>query len=225
VNSIFFVTMLTLLLTFGRSPAFFQEQPLLWFAGPMHSNEVKAETGDTWLALCHTSKGYELVSTKITVRDNPKKDGLFDTEVTLDCSCPSLFLVYGVPELKPGPINTIFDGSKYIEPSQSIILQLAKDQESTYTLSASGSKNGEEVKNYQLKLRSNKRTQLILNRASIYEHIYLLWAGDLDGDGKLDLLLDLHDHYNVSEPTLFLSSKAEKGKLVKRFTSYRTNSE
>ncbi len=42
----------------------------------------------------------------------------------------------------------------------------------------------------------------------------LLWAGDLDGDDRLDLLLSPNYHYNVSTLTLFLSSQAPKDKLV-----------
>jgi len=36
--------------------------------------------------------------------------------------------------------------------------------------------------------------------------VTLLFAGDLDRDGRLDLILDISEHYNVSRPTLFLSS-------------------
>ena len=36
----------------------------------------------------------------------------------------------------------------------------------------------------------------------------LLFAGDIDRDGKLDLIVDTSDHYNKSRPTLFLSSPA-----------------
>jgi len=43
----------------------------------------------------------------------------------------------------------------------------------------------------------------------------LLWVGDLDGDERVDLLLDTSDHYNVDEVTLFLSSRRSKGDLVK----------
>lgn len=39
----------------------------------------------------------------------------------------------------------------------------------------------------------------------------LLYAGDLDRDGKLDLIFDTSDHYNLSRPTLFLSSGALDG--------------
>jgi hypothetical protein len=222
MNSLLFTSMLVMILSFAQGLSSFQEEPLLWFAGVMHSGEVQAETDDTWLAFCHTPDGYELISTKITVHKNPKKDDIYDTHVTLDtCPFPSLFLIYGVPELTPGSINTVFNGRTYLEPFQSMILELAPGQESTYSLSASGTNKGEETRDYQIRLSCNQKSQLILNRASLSEHIYILWAGDLDRDGRLDLLLDVHDHYNVSEPTLFLSSKAKKDEMVKRFISYR----
>lgn len=42
----------------------------------------------------------------------------------------------------------------------------------------------------------------------------LLFAGDLDRDGKLDLIFDITDHYNVRRPTLFLSTLAAPGELL-----------
>ena len=54
-------------------------------------------------------------------------------------------------------------------------------------------------------------SQLILG-AEAWPH--LRWAGDVDRDGRLDLLIDMTDHYNVSAPTLFLSSQAKQGELV-----------
>ena len=54
------------------------------------------------------------------------------------------------------------------------------------------------------------------------QHCELIWAGDLDGDGKLDLYIDLSDHYNVMGKTLFLSSKRQPGKLVERIAQFLT---
>ncbi len=45
-------------------------------------------------------------------------------------------------------------------------------------------------------------------------YITVLWIGDLDGDGKPDLIIDMSDHYNVSRKVLLLSSQAKKGDLV-----------
>ena len=43
----------------------------------------------------------------------------------------------------------------------------------------------------------------------------LIFAGDLNRDGRLDLIFDTTDHYNLSRPTLFLSSAAGKGGVVR----------
>jgi hypothetical protein len=47
-----------------------------------------------------------------------------------------------------------------------------------------------------------------------------LWAGDLDLDGSLDLLLDTSDHENVTEMRLFLSSAAKHGQLVSEVAKF-----
>ncbi|MBS1813354.1 MAG: hypothetical protein JSS87_00595 [Acidobacteria bacterium] len=51
-------------------------------------------------------------------------------------------------------------------------------------------------------------------------HVSILWLGDLDGDGKLDLLLDISGHYNVMNPVLFLSKGAPQ--LVQAVASFPT---
>jgi len=42
----------------------------------------------------------------------------------------------------------------------------------------------------------------------------ITFAGDLDHDGRLDLIADLPRHYNEGRPTLWLSSAAGEGQLV-----------
>jgi hypothetical protein len=51
---------------------------------------------------------------------------------------------------------------------------------------------------------------------------HLIFAGDLDRDGRLDLIFDTTDHYNVSRPTLFLSGAAAEGEVVRRVAEYRS---
>ena len=50
----------------------------------------------------------------------------------------------------------------------------------------------------------------------------LLFAGDLDRDGKLDLIFDTTDHYNVQRPTLFLSTQAAQGELLGIAAEFRS---
>ena len=50
----------------------------------------------------------------------------------------------------------------------------------------------------------------------------ILWVGDLDGDDQLDFLIDTSNHYNVMSPSLFLSSKAAPGTLLKCVAEHET---
>lgn len=43
---------------------------------------------------------------------------------------------------------------------------------------------------------------------------HVIFAGDLDRDGKLDLIFDISNHYNLSHPVLFLSGAAEGDELL-----------
>ncbi|MFZ2754278.1 MAG: VCBS repeat-containing protein [Lysobacteraceae bacterium] len=43
---------------------------------------------------------------------------------------------------------------------------------------------------------------------------HVIFAGDLDRDGGLDLIFDTSDHYNLSHPVLFLSGAAEGDELL-----------
>ena len=43
---------------------------------------------------------------------------------------------------------------------------------------------------------------------------HVIFAGDLDRDGRLDLIFDTSDHYNRSHPVLFLSGAAEGDELL-----------
>jgi hypothetical protein len=50
----------------------------------------------------------------------------------------------------------------------------------------------------------------------------ILFAGDLDRDGRLDLIFNTSDHYNVGQPTLFLSGAAGKGRLLRSVARFRS---
>ena len=50
---------------------------------------------------------------------------------------------------------------------------------------------------------------------------HVLFAGDLDRDGRLDLLFETSDHYNLARPTLFLSSAARSGEFLRQVSEHR----
>lgn len=45
--------------------------------------------------------------------------------------------------------------------------------------------------------------------------INLIFVGDIDGDGILDLIIDTSRHYNATSPTIYLSRPADNGEVVK----------
>jgi hypothetical protein len=48
----------------------------------------------------------------------------------------------------------------------------------------------------------------------------VIWAGDIDGDDRLDVLLDTSNHSNGEDTTLYLSSLAAPGQVVKSVASF-----
>jgi hypothetical protein len=45
-------------------------------------------------------------------------------------------------------------------------------------------------------------------------HFKLLWAGDEDSDGKIDIIMDMSPKYSCTKEVTYLSGKATKGQLV-----------
>ncbi|MCB0699151.1 MAG: hypothetical protein H6551_10140 [Chitinophagales bacterium] len=83
-------------------------------------------------------------------------------------------------------------------------------------------KDPDYIANYKLYLERDsagvKTTQLVMARP-FYAGLYLIgsffFVGDIDRDGKPDFVLETSNNYNGSNPTLFLSSYAKPGELVK----------
>ncbi len=77
-----------------------------------------------------------------------------------------------------------------------------------------------DVWNYKLYLtatiKGQQKTSLLVAKPNFDdEMIQLIFTGDIDGDGILDLIIDTSNHYNATSPTIYLSKPAKKGELVK----------
>lgn len=198
-----------------------------------HGDEIKAKSGEIWLGLFKEKDEYFLRSTKITVL--PAHDDIVDDEnemtgkiVFTDYKASSVFLLKNAKMLREDKIETLF---------------YAADVGETTELKNGSQKNFEfNGENYNLRVENKlsseeflgKGSKLILSRGGTEQILNYLkdgcndcywnlyWIGDLDKDGKLDFYLDLSWHYNVSDKKLFLSSQAEKGKLVKAVANFIT---
>ncbi|MEO1051980.1 MAG: hypothetical protein AAFX87_15215 [Bacteroidota bacterium] len=162
-------------------------------------------------------------------------DGEFDayTLIQADSEVQPLFMVTGLE----APENELIDGISYdykmLFPGEAIQYGYGNEQYLIYTEGELNRNDDESelgiyagIKNYQFKIRGKVNGEIVeetlfemdlnsWNGADYEGGVQLLWTGDVDADGKMDLLLTSSDHYACFSYHLFLSSKAEEGKLVK----------
>ena len=194
--------------------------------GTFHGDEVSAESGEVWLGLYATSDGYALIPSMITVEivydpliDNTgEKTGKM---VSVKGQPHPLFLIKGLNAPKREFIKTLITEQTILSPGRS--LDLGLDGRNEYHLTAYGEgdigPNGfTSFENYSVELSKGPLSQELLAYSSTTGAIpTLIWAGDLDGDGQLDLVINATPHYTVySAPMLFLSSMAKGGDLVQK---------
>ena len=132
-----------------------------------------------------------------------------------------LFLIKGLDIPKRESIKTLYAEQTILSPGKS--LDLGLDGKNEYYLTAYGEgdigPNGfTSLENYSLELSRGHFSQELLAYDSTNGAVpSLLWAGDLDGDNQLDLLINATPHYAVySAPMLFLSSMAKDSDLVQK---------
>lgn len=198
--------------------------------GVFHSDEVSAVDGEEWDILYSKDNRFFLDKTIIqltivedVVIDNPgEKTG---KEISLNIDGEPVLLLKNISDLSHGEVTTSVNKQLHFFNDDPI---KARTDHFEYTIRMNIFDSKAE-----LSISDGKTTQ-ILKKFTAYkteESYYyfgdeaspsLIWAGDLDGDNKLDLLLDMTDHYNVSEIVLFLSSHASSGKLVKKVAAFRT---
>ncbi len=197
--------------------------------GVFHGGEVAAKSGERWTGLVKVGSQFRWRETTLRVRAVHDEIGDAAGENTgQEVSVPGptpLFLVRGLGRLAGHKVTPVFQNE---EPQE-----FPKDDE--WKLPFGGSTALLRIINRPPdgQYDATRTTFLILQIGdqiqTLYrwegglddQHCELQWAGDLDGDGKLDLVMNLSDHYNKSELTLFLSAGAG-GYLVKKVSSFCT---
>jgi hypothetical protein len=232
---VFFVFLLSILLpSLSSTQRLSKSRVEILRVGQFHGKEVSAKSGEIWFGLYPTKDGYELISSKIvvdTVCDHMIGENA-GKKVQVDRSTKPLFLVKGSESLKGGVVKTVFSGIKFLYPAESMEFKFG--EKDYYILVGFGEALDRGVakpfdiaiRNYRIEVSHypwvNKQVIASFDIVAMDGLPTLLWAGDLDRDGKLDLLLDLTNHYNVSEYTLFLSSMAEGDSLLQKVAKFRS---
>ena len=208
--------------------------------GVYHGDEAPARDGETWQAVVPADAGAALRPVRLRVevaRDEvlDPDDGPFTgRRVTTPASVvhetgwiddpATLFVRRDAGPLPAGPVPVAMaSDTTYFRASRSYPLALG---DATYTLTVAADSNatGAYVRQWRIGLVAPDGTAQPLATVENRDdaHPRLVWAGDLDADGRLDLVLDEAWHYNVSVTTLYLSSEAAPGRLVRRVARHET---
>ncbi|MCH7536013.1 MAG: hypothetical protein IH948_09810 [Bacteroidetes bacterium] len=199
--------------------------------GNFHGDEIKNGADKLeWYGLIKQGETYLLKKIKIKV--NSRHDVIIDNEgestgkrVTTTDMAEPIILINGLSDVQEGEIPSVELKKKILYPGEQMSVKLNGEWTS---ISAYGTVSpGQSIRSYMLQISSTRdghRTKQIFAGANGFDDsmISFIWAGDIDGDGALDLIMDLSNHYNVGRLTLFLSSKADEGQLIKRVAEFKT---
>ena len=199
-------------------------------------SEVVAKSGEKWLVFeqdgDHRLKDSTASVKKLKSVSWPGDEQ--DARLTFSGGGNPMIAVKDIPGLKPGKINTLFYSSlgKEVSDNEHKEREMVdgfnrefKLNDTIFILRVSKGLTKDEVKVGVLVLESNGLKQVIKQTNQVIsdeEYIVgsLLWAGDLDGDGKLDMYFDEFNEKGYTGTELHLSSLAKSGKLVKLAASF-----
>lgn len=195
--------------------------------------------GGDWWGIFPEGEGYTFqpVRARVEAVVDPLADGdtrKTATEITVPGKAQDIPLIRGLMSAVAGPLKSLKPAKNwgFLPPGETIELTTnQEDLEGEMKIVASGKAAAKEpvsseitiISNYELRLvrdsGDQRRTQLLAALPKFWRFSYdtgpaLLWSGDLDRDGKLDLLYDLRSCYIYNDLALFLSSAAKEGELV-----------
>ena len=198
--------------------------------GEFHNDEIWDNVeNEEWFGLFKNEKGFYLSRTKIKTKNvfDPildKENEKTGWEVSTINQDTCLILIESLSCLSNREVQDFKFVKEYIYPGDTLTFKyLGVD----YKLFATGGKEKVqedsewfEVWNYKLYLtadiKGQKRKSLLVAQPNFDDQmINLIFAGDIDGDGILDLIIDTSRHYNVTSPTIYLSKPADNGEIVK----------
>lgn len=211
----------------SEDPADTGDSAALLTLGEKHGDEVRDDAAElSWLGLYPDSTGAHAVE-KVRIRITPAFDVMGDK----DSSAPSgkrvsatpdrdyILLVEGDDLIRPGRVPALALPAGELAPGRRMDFAFLG---TGYRLAATSTARGYRL--FLSAIRDGKETtQMILYAGALDDRTpRLVFAGDLDGDGSLDLILDDSGHYNQTAYSLYLSGAAAGGALVRRVGTHRT---
>lgn len=210
--------------------------------GTYRVGEVTAETGTTWLAVVpQRDRGYliEEATLAVEVVNDPDVDG--EGESTgLKLSAPScfrtpLFMVRDTEALQTGFMDTAVSCPRDLVIDAPMPITTNTNRHYALLVDCAGVAAAPvDVIECPLVLYYETSQQVLASfpisvgpgqqpEFDDRARPLVVWAGDIDRDRSLDLMLDLGIGRSASAPTLFLSSSAAEGQLVGEFGALETH--
>ena len=204
--------------------------------GEHHGHEVPANTPGVWFALVADGAGASLRRVRVsvaTVKDEIVDEGAEMTGRRVDTSpaVEPIALLRGIHGLKARRVPTALLGQAVDDAGISARLGVLAYQ-LFMRCAEQPPVEGQRQHNCDLVLRLDTVEQVLFTYRAYNEgdaRIWaserqptVLWAGDVDADGRLDVLLETSNHYNVSEMRLFLSRGASASALVQEGATHTT---
>ena len=179
-------------------------------------NEAGTWGGDGWLGWTYDNDA--LVPVSLIVRDLPKERSDDAAEVTVESTGDVTFAMrcVDVPTLHIRPADVVNHSLQFQKPLR-IALAARK-----YELVLGGSRA--DLTDAKVTLSDGSRKQVLYSTGGFVDDplFDMRWAGDLDGDGLLDLVVVLTRKYSVHPYRLLLSSLAGPEELVGEAASFET---
>ncbi len=210
-----------------------QNKHLLELGEVSNGEDFNVKSGETWLGLYGKNENNHLLPTKIKVSYTFGLD-LDWTVFSTKTKHEPLFLVKNLKNVKKGKVETLFRGLTWddYDKGKGNLTSLKNGFEQKYQLDGKTfvlrvedgvDEKQEHIWALTLETEGNKQTIYYIDYSGEEAEVgNLYWVGDLDSDGKLDLYMDFYDYEKGGYSSgLFLSSQAEKGKLVKLFEYFR----
>ncbi len=203
--------------------------------------------GATVLALVEGESGSELIYTAISIDTvyNTATDDTSALSVSIATQDSVQFILYSEDDLSStiSPrLVTSFDDARgfYYPGKQRAFWVMSESKREWWMISATGTATDSheststgdpyplKIKDYALKLHNHtgsvwcsQECRTLVEVETILDESVapdVLWVGDLDGDGKLDVIIDLRSDPEFGKPMLFLSSRAEDSEFVRLVT-------
>lgn len=173
--------------------------------------------------LFHKGNKYELKECKI-VKNNVYEDecsGSTMLEPTLDIKGNCLYLIKGLKSFDKNVLDTVPANIKvWLNKTHSFTFNNTgyqfRSEGKLISKNGSGDEYYENIRDYKLYLSTGDKTQCIVQMKYFADTMTeILFIGDLDKDGKPDLIISSPDHYESNRLLLFLSSYAGSNEIVK----------